>query len=417
MQIVVDEIIHSFGPDCTIILAGSFGRGEGSIRLNKNNIATPLNDYDVYVITDRNPTATVIIKTEDNILQRLSELTGSDLGAEKFVVGVETIPRGSLTRLLPDISTYEMKAASHVLYGVDVRNQIPVTKETIALASGAITLYHRNIALLENVEPEYLQAQNYPVEARLETVRESCKVYTEICTSLSLLGGFYEPSYRDRAQLFGKNFQNFPELVAAIPDLDQKITERTEMKISSDFSPIIDHAYETWIAARHDLRIAQQYFLGKMLNLESASALPQFLAQAEARLGRFFFLEYLSSYLRTRHLKDVVPLGLVNAIFQIYDNYSFRNRLLDSGNDTAMPRFSRKSPIANIYLGTMATLYGLGDHGNVETNLLETAEKFADKIFPVNTTSKALEQRWKIVRDLMLKIQKLYFVREKKRGA
>src|SRR5712692_7529979 len=184
MKLIVYETTQLYGPECTIILAGSFGRGEGSVRIDEAENPIPLNDYDLYVITDRKIDSKTHREMEERILQNLSKLTGSDLIGDKFVVGVEVVPRRSLNRLLPDISSYEMKVASQVLHGPDVRNLIPVTRREIALGSGAITLFHRNIALLENIEPEYLERKHFPEEKRLETARETCKVYTEICTSL-----------------------------------------------------------------------------------------------------------------------------------------------------------------------------------------------------------------------------------------
>jgi hypothetical protein len=415
MQVVVNEIIQVYGSDCTIILAGSFGRGEGSVRIEKGNNPIPLNDFDVYVITDRKIEPKLHLEMEENILRNLGRLTGSDLVADKFLVGVEAVNRGSLSRLLPDISAYEMKTASHVLYGPDVRNLIPVTSNAIALASGAITLYHRTIALLENVEPEYLHSNSYPEERRLETVRETCKTYTEICTSLSLLGRFYRPSYRARAQEFQKHYSQFPELAKLIPDLPEKVFERTAMKVSSDFSTIIDDAPGKWLEARRDLDICHRYFLSRMLGTEFQQPWTSFCREAERKLRWFFFFEYLSFILKQRGIQGSPFVYGANILFQAYDSYSFNRRIRRFGRIPAQTNFSLTSPLQNIYLATIATLYSLKDSGEIDKNLLSTATHYTRKIFQPVVPLTDDTSEWKRTRDSCIEAQKLYFIREHKR--
>jgi hypothetical protein len=415
MRVIVDEIIRVYGSDCSIILAGSFGRGEGSVRMEPGKDPVPLNDFDLYVITDRKVDPELHRDMEERILRNLSQLTGSDLVRDKFVVGVEAVGRRSLRRLLPDISAYEMKAASQVLYGPDVRGLIPVTSREIALASGAITLYHRTIALLENVEPEYLESKQYPEEKSLETVRETCKTYTEICTSLSLLGRFYRPSYRARAQEFQKHYSQFPELVKLIPDLPEKVAERTAMKISSDFSQIIKEAPSKWLEARRDLDTCHRYFLSRMLGTEFQQPWTSFCKESERKLKWIFFFEYLSFIMKQRRIQGSPLVYGANMLFQAYDSYSFNRRLLRFGRIPAHTIFSLTSPLQNIYLATVATLYSLKDDGAIDVNLLSTASNYVRKIFQKTYSENDSISAWKQTRDNCLEAQKLYFIREQKR--
>ncbi len=415
MQAVVDDIIRVYGSDCTIILAGSFGRGEGSVRMDPGKVPVPLNDFDLYVITDKKVDLKTHHEMEARILRDLNQLTGSDLVGDKFVVGVEAVDRRSLRRLLPDISAYEMKAASQVLYGSDVRALIPVTSREIALASGAITLYHRTIALLENVEPEYLESKQYPKEKRLETVRETCKTYTEICTSLSLLGRFYRPSYRARAQEFQKYYSQFPELVKLIPDLPKKVAERTAMKISSDFSPIIKEAPSRWLEARKDLDVCHRYFLSKMLGTEFQRPWTSFCKESERKLKWIFFFEYLSFIMKQRRIRGSPLVYGANILFQAFDSYSFNRRLRSFGRIPAHIVLSLTSPLQYIYLATVATLYSLKDDGDIDENLLSAASSYMRKIFQTADSESDPTSAWKRMRDNCLEAQRLYFIREQKR--
>jgi hypothetical protein len=415
MRIIVDEIIRVYGSDCTVILAGSFGRGEGSVKMETGKPPVPLNDFDVYVITDRRVEPSFHREMEQKILRDLSQLTGSELVRDKFVVGVETVDRRSLARLLPDISAYEMKAASQVLHGPDVRGLIPVTSRNIALASGAITLYHRTIALLENVEPEYLDSKQYPDEKRLETVRETCKTYTEICTSLSLLGGFYRPSYRARAQEFQKHSSQFPELVRLIPDLPEKVAKKTEMKISSDFSSIIDEAPTKWLEARRDLAICHRYFLSRMLGTEFNQPWTSFCRESERKLKWIFFFEYLSFILKQRGIHGSPFVYGANVLFQAYDSYSFNRRIREFGRVPANTLLSLTSPLQSIYLATVSTLYALRDDGTIDEKLLSEGTGYLEKVFKTSDLKVDAPELWKLTRDNCLEAQKLYFIREQKR--
>lgn len=415
MQVIVANIVQTYGSDCTIILAGSFGRGEGSVRMEPGKTAVPLNDFDLYVITDSRISPIRHREMEDRTLRSLSQLVNSDLVREKFVVGVEAVGRGSLKRLLPDISAYEMKAASQILYGPDVRDLIPVTSDQIALASGAITLYHRAIALLENVEPEYLESKEYPEETRLEAVRETCKTYTEICTSLSLLGGFYKPSYRARAQEFEKHYSEFPELVSLIPDLPEKVRERTAMKISSDFSPIISETLSKWLEARQDLGICHRYFLSRMLGISFQQPWLNFCKKSERKLKWLFFFEYLSFILQQRRIRGSPFVYGANILFQAYDSYSFNHRIRTLGRVPSTRPFSLTSPLQNIYLATNLTLYSLRDDGLVDETLLSGGIGYLEKVFQLRDPEANSKALWKSTRDNCIEAQKFYFIREQKR--
>ena len=52
LQVIVDTIVSQIPQTQSIILAGGFGRGEGSVII-KNKQAIPLNDFDIYIITNQ----------------------------------------------------------------------------------------------------------------------------------------------------------------------------------------------------------------------------------------------------------------------------------------------------------------------------------------------------------------------------
>ncbi len=408
-NLVVREVTKVYGNECTLILAGGFGRGEGSMRLTGNGWPLPLHDFDLYVVTDKKVASETHAIMERRILTGLSQMTGSDLEGEHFVLGIQAIPLGSLARLPPDLSTYELKSASKVLHGSDVRPRIPVGKGDVALASGAITLFHRTTALLKNMEPEYLEVHEYPLRRSLETVYECCKVYTEICTALSLIGRFYEPSYRLRAENFRANYDLFPSLKKQIPELAEKISFYTELKLRSDFSPILQRPVETWIEARRVLNLSLRYFLSRFLGTDSNAAWPELCQRAEGKLRWFFFHDYLSFYLSRLGLRGSPLVHAASLAFQAFDSASFSQKVKRAGRAPARRPFSLTAPILNVYLGSALTLYSLDDRGTVEDDILSAGWRYIGKFFQTPAAGSSDPRSWKKARDECVEGQRLYF--------
>ena len=409
LDVIVKHTLDLYGTDCTIILAGGFGRGEGSIRMNQNKVAIPLHDFDTYVITKRTANSAKHEAMEQNIIQELSNLTGTDLRKEGFVLGVEVVPRGSLGRLPPDLSTFEMKASSTILYGPDVRKEIPVRSEDIALASGAITLFHRTTALLKNVEPEFLASQEYPPARRLETVYECCKVYTEICTALSLLGGFYEPSYQARAEEFGKHYSSFPELQRKLIDLPEKVSFHTRMKLVSDFSPIINKTVETWTETRKALDAVLRFFLSKFLGVDAEGSWVEFFNKSRGRMRWFFFQDYLSFYLARLGLYSSPLVRATNLAFQAYDYQSFQRKARKQGKYALTRPFSFTSPIFDVYFASALVLFALEDDGAIDQGMMNAGRNYIGRVLYSRNVGSVTLEHWKNSRDLCVEGQRLYF--------
>ncbi len=409
LDIIVRHTVDLYGNDCTIILAGGFGRGEGSIRVNRNKIAIPLHDFDTYVVTERTAGREEHEAMERNIIKELSSLVETDLKEANFVLGVEVVPRRSLYRLPPDLSTYEMKAASTVLYGPDVRSVIPVTSHDIALASGAITLFHRTTALLKNVEPKFLSSLKCPLEKRLEAVYECCKVYTEICTALSLLGGFYRPSYRLRAEDLQGSYSRFPELQEKIPNLPEDVRSHTRMKLASDFSSIIQKPMETWIETRRTLGLVLRFFLSKFLGVSPNEDWMKLCKESRRMMRWLFFREYLSFYLARLGIRDSVLVNVANLAFQFYDYQSFRLRVRRNGRLPASRLLSFTSPLLDVYLSSALVLFSLEDDGRVDPEMLDTGRIYLKRVFALDMNQSGTNNPWKDSRDLCVEGQRLYF--------
>lgn len=414
LALIVDEIVATYGSNSTIILAGGFGRGEGSIQ-KLDGTAVPLHDFDIFTITDQFVDTKKHVLMEEALYARLSEAVGVQVSPDKFALGVEIIPSRSLGRLPPDISTYELKSASTVLHGPDIRSLIRVSSEDVSLTSGAITLFHRTTALLKNVEPEFLAEEAYPPSRVLEAIYECCKIYTEICTALSLLGGFYYPSYQERALRLPKFYDRFPELKKSINDLPMKVDRYTRMKLKSDFSPIIERPIEEWIQARHDLEISLRFFLSKMFQVDFNSPWPVMAKQLEGKFKRRFFRDFLAFYLRRYKLAETPIVAAANTVFQAYDNHTFRKRVEEDGGIPSRKRISFTSPLQHIYLASSTVLFALFDDGRIDDPSLRLGQEYLARVFGDEKPKLDGIAGWKAARDDSVRAQKIYFIRQQKR--
>jgi hypothetical protein len=417
LDVIVKGIVETYGADTSIVLAGGFGRGEGSVLQLDQKTTVPLHDFDIYAITTRRVDSEKHASMEEKIYSQLRKTIGPELTPDRFALGVEVIPYKSISRLPPDISAYELKAASTVLHGPDVRHLIPITREKVAISSGAITLFHRTTALLKNVEPEFLALKRYPEGRILESIYECCKVYTEICTALSLIGGFYYPSYRERAARLPEFYKIFPELRTLIPDLPEKVKMHTDMKLQSDFSPIMQDPVEEWLQARHDLEISLCFFLSKMFDIPFSPEWSEIYKPAGKKFRPIFFRDYLASYLARMRIAASPLVRAANTAFQTYDYVSFKKRVKQDGKIPPKRLISFTSPLQHIYLASASVLFSLEDGGEIERDLLRIGEDYLARIFGDCKADSTEKKSWQHARDECLDAQRLYFIRQQKRTA
>ncbi len=416
LSIMVDELVKLFGSDCSVLLAGGFGRGEGSVKILENGRIIPLQDFDTYVVSDVFVQEHLLNETKLRIRERISQRLGFDVTRVGFRVDVEVISPEDLARLPPDISAYELKTASKVLYGLDRRNLIPLEKENIALSSGAITLFHRAIGLIRHITPEMLTgAAPIPDEKKLGCTYECCKVFIEICTSFSLLGGFYTPSYRDRAELFNKYYQQcFPELWETLPSIPEDVRICTNAKLMSDFSGFNDPV-KLWFDTRSSYLSCFKFFMNRFLSMDGETKDEQrYFERVYRQLRHVFFREYLTHFLRSNgfRINQLLPPAILFS--QIYDNVRYVNQAkrIEGGYPSRLD-FDWGSPILKIFISALFLLFAIDDSGVVKEEYLDQVERILSGIYPVRRKQDlAAEQRWAYLRDTCFRAHMLYFSRK-----
>jgi hypothetical protein len=138
----------------SLILGGSFARGEGSMIRNGSRWI-PLKDYDLYAVV-ANPHAQAAAAAVPDIrarIYRALELppyheTGSS--PTGFQISIEVIPYEAIPRLPHDLSNLELKLTGRVLWGEDLLASIPITGDRIPPVSGLRHLLNKLIGALDS---------------------------------------------------------------------------------------------------------------------------------------------------------------------------------------------------------------------------------------------------------------------------
>lgn len=373
MKVIVDKLLEHFPVINSIMLAGGFGRGEGSVILLSNGDVKPLGDYDIYVVTDS--------KIDPLKFNEMIEEIARAIDVPTAFLSVEFIPRRAIQRLSYDISSYELKVASKILHGRDFRSLIPVDKDEVALSSGFITLSIRAIMMLRLLQKVHSGISS--PQDRQECLYYCTKAFTEICTALSLLEGFYEPSYAMRADIFAARFKIMGELKKKVPDLAQKVKEYTSIKLWSAFDKkSLDKAL---IEASHYLKISFIYFTSRYLGIRLRRGKWQQNAKLMYNRLRLVFLNsFLVPALKRRRMYFKLLVNPLILGIQLLENVLFVVRTYQTKKIIYLkPLLFCCSPAIKTFIASTLAFYSVDvSRMRIDPDLLQEAHKYVTRVYP-----------------------------------
>ena len=246
LDLITQSILNQFTNVESIILAGGFGRGEGSVLIVNNDIQ-PINDYDIYIITKNNSKIVDLENLRNSILKRI----------QIRQVDIELIQAKKLKYLKPTMANYDLKYASYVFYGnKKILESIPfIDSSKLSLREGRTPLLLYLISIL----------QSYPGEKDSQiTDNEKFWIYQQISKSilgwssaLLILHGKYHSSYIEREKIFKEIINNevWCELVQ----------KATQFKVSP-FLDIKEDLYSLWYLNKQEHMKVLMLFLSQYYN-------------------------------------------------------------------------------------------------------------------------------------------------------
>ena len=192
---IVDAIRARVNPQ-SIILFGSFGRGEGSVMVHDGDVNF-LSDYELAVVI-RSPFYRHVFH---QLSQRMTERLGVKVSVSWMRPGrLRTNQPQNLSwgRARPTIGMYELKRGGMTLYGQHLLDTgLPIEPEQISLRAGVRLLNNRMAEVLDQLPRTTLESLEH-----LEAVRRMCKVVLACGESLLLAWGAYHYSYAERGRRF-----------------------------------------------------------------------------------------------------------------------------------------------------------------------------------------------------------------------
>ena len=239
--VVVAEIARAVPGLRSVLLAGGFGRGEGSVELRDGGPRL-VNDFDIYVITRRYVPDDFL----EEVAARCSTLIGKGglahpeafeqrYSFERFFhVDIRSLVESRLRLLSPTIRYFELRHDA-VLWGDDLRSRLPQTAPAdLPRPEGLRLLMNRMMMLLMAFDRRFATEPGYMSDdERGILAYYIAKSYLTAAEALLLFADAYRPFYAERAAAFGDVFAaHYPELARRLPDLPQRVTYYTDYKFA-----------------------------------------------------------------------------------------------------------------------------------------------------------------------------------------
>jgi hypothetical protein len=374
--------LERLGPDLdSLVLSGSFGRGEGSVLLHEDGTIEPLRDYDVRVVVAQpvEPTVLEQIRSEFMYSTGLGRADERFSGEQGFSITLEPLTREQLFSSFVrdrDLRAYDHLTASRVIFGKDYSTELRFPASEIPKVNGLRFLYQKMVGLVGHYAR--FRAETGRENAEQTLLYECDKTFIEICTALCLLADAYVPFYRRRARIFAENWRTwFPELAKQLPELDDQILMATWAKLY----PALESSQYPIVAfkeASHALLVAHNFYLQKLygINLVPGRAGSKRL---RAALYRNYFSVGVAKRLGNSPLSNAPTRKAVNAAYHylLRRNFARRARVRGSRAIWEIARANEAPPIS-IFIAAWCALAAVADNPNIR--LLARANESLDRL-------------------------------------
>ena len=405
LDIIIEEILLSIRPT-TILLAGSFGRGEGSVLIQDNHII-PVMDYDLLIIAEKNS-----LLTEEELKDLKSRIIArcqsgeierhviTDCHIDLFQSTLEQFQSNA------HLSIYDMKLGSIVLYGDDIRDTTEIDIARLAPSACYFSLFRSIKSLLDIFSIEYLSAP--PSDKNRFSMIFFCgKIYLHMGTQLSLCHALYHTSCRTRGERIKKEYPHFyTDLAKVAPDLPDKIISYSELTLSPD--AIMEGSIDPvalWFETRKDFEIVMRYCLNAIGRMDSDDWVvlsDQMYYSLKAQYYSYF-IEY---WLEKRYnLRSGLMTSLVNKIYQ-FSKTPQSTMIKDKGIRSV--KWRSKSPLLRLFALSPLLLFSLRNDGRIDNTLYSAFQKEFSATMPgIDTNSSRTDAAgWESTKDMLTKVLK-----------
>jgi hypothetical protein len=382
MEIIIEEVKKIIPDVVSIMVIGGLARGEGSFIVEKKEI-TPLNDYDIYLITKKKIDFDTLKLISENASKKINKKTNFSFSESsslmEFYVDLRNMTVKEIKKVEPMLKYFEIRESAKVIYGKDVRKIMPpFSLEDIPLEEGFRFLMNRASLLIESFDINNLDEY----DTKKTILYYIGKNYLTCAEALLLLNKKFVSSYEKRAEIFSDCYKkDFKELYEIIPDLNEKVKFFTNHKLKPSKKLFDEDVKEYWITARKDILEVLKYYLSKVYNLHSTTVIN--FSDNIGRLNKIFLNNYLEIFLKSK-FNFKVPKKIISfiSIFgRAYFNYLYYKRelFLNKKRDYKV-LFSNKDINIRMYELCPLVLFSINDNLNIDSGIFLEAIKKMNKL-------------------------------------
>jgi len=255
------QLVSNFHPR-SIILAGSFARGEATI-LSQGGELRFLSDCEIVLVANK-------YISSHQITKKLDSVTAQESTPKLVIRSSIALPIYSLIPLAsilwkPTIWNYDLKYGSRTLYGENYIEKMPdFNPDRIPAWEGIRLIFNRMAeALMYFPMAEVLATP----EQEQETVFWVTKIILACQDALLITAGRYHFSNRMRNKLFAETFEQcFPELKDKLPQFTPLAAKATNYKLRQE--NFWTNARELWFDAAVICDAVLKYLLRQHMNID-----------------------------------------------------------------------------------------------------------------------------------------------------
>jgi hypothetical protein len=410
LQTVVKTLIENVHGIKSIMIAGGFGKGEGSIKLTEDGKVICLRDFDIICIVNHKPSLKAVEEVEEKVYKSLgipNPISCDFERGQNFAVDLKFLRENDL--IYPDIYFYDIKTASQVLWGEDLREINPWTKKDVPLSSGLRLLFEKVTGLLGYFNVTYVKSTEPTSEQKNYLISECHKTFIEIGTALCILAGQYEPKFSQRARILKDFYQvKFPKLSQILPKLPKKVSEYTNLRMNLKSPHVEEDPIDLWFLTRNYLEETLKFYIEACTgrSILEWSSLPKLVRV----LSPEYYNPFLRSLLKNRlHSSNAQILHLLGFLYPGLTNLEYAYVVTSAREGTFWKPLKswHVSPSLKYFTAGALLLFSLDRDGSVDKILLKAAQEELDKLIYSNISS--FDKRgWEKLRIRFLKARDLY---------
>ncbi len=403
LNLIIKYVTKFIPTVVSIILAGGFGRGEGTVAINNGNIRL-IRDFDIYLLF-KNKIPWKTVRKVENLLQKTKSFEKHNFDydcLEEFTVNIHATTLNRLNRFL-DIKTVDLKN-SKTIYGKNLLNRILWTSSDIPTRSGGRILLEQSFALLSTLPSSRYINEGIPEALSEVFVRECSKTYLYIGAALCIFAGKHHTSDFKRIELLEHIFNSiFTELKQISPELPKRIADATMYKIDPRNSLNIHDPIDYWFQVRQDLgKVIRFCYRYCYLGIQAISWL-EFSESVDLALRNYFYVPLIQVSLDNKYIPQSFK-SFVNLTFNISENLRYTASALRRKVWAFPLSKGVSSPSINLLTVSPMVLFSVNRDGMYDTESLQYVN---NKLSYVDLPyTKYRQNLWDYIRSKILVLHK-----------